>query len=693
MGNEASDPIEEVSGDNDRLLTPLQQLRGIGPASAQKFARLSVHTIGDLLHHFPHRHEDLVIHGSIRDVPDGARRSIYGSIEEDPEWVYSGRGRWEARLTPEDDPHTKVVLHWYTGKYRAPVRGGWQGWLTGAIRRFHDIVIAHPVLFRAAEREPLPAGHGQIVSVYPSTDGLSQDLIRRSVQQILDEVELDWQGELPTLLGIERDLPSIYSGFHRPASSAECETCRSHLATIEMFLHATKQARTRAHRKAIEIERVVVSPEVERRILARLPYQLTAAQQRVVEEIRTDLQAGFPMARLVQGDVGSGKTAVAVWAMLAMAAQGRQSVLIAPTTSLAEQHRDTLQRYMEQSQVQIAHIATGCSSDIKETVARGDAKIVVGTTALLASSVTFDDLALVVVDEEQRFGVKQRQEIARKGRDVHRLHLSATPIPRSLSLALRGDFDLSRIDERPPGRPTVQTHWVSPSKWQPALEFLRKEIESGNRVLFVVPRIEDGDGDDPVGVEQLAKKLRESTLGSLGITVLHGGLSLQERSDRMQSFRKGREPVLVATSIVEVGLDVPELTVLWIEGAERFGLAQLHQLRGRVGRSDRPSWCFFTAQPTAEGGEERLQAFVDEDDGFLLAEQDLLIRGGGEVVGSRQSGSSGFLLARPLQDLQRFQQLSAEAGVRLEEGHDPPEGALLQRLGRYLGPEMVDPLD
>ena len=255
-----------------------------------------------------------------------------------------------------------------------------------------------------------------------------------------------------------------------------------------------------------------------------------------------------------------------------------------------------------------------------------------------------------------------------------------------MALALRGEFDLSRVDEKPPGRKPVSTRQVPFDKFSQAVDFLCKEIESGHRVLFVVPRIEDGDGDDPLGVEQLVSKLQETKLGSFGIVQLHGRLPAEDRSVNMEQFRQGVSPVLVATSIVEVGLDVPELSVLWIENADRFGLSQLHQLRGRVGRGDRASWCFFTVEDPKPETEERLLAFIEEDDGFRIAERDLELRGGGEVQGVRQSGQGKFLLARPLRDLEAFKALSEVAMTQLNQGTSADFGGLRERLGRYLGP-------
>ena len=695
------EPLAEDTAE-DLLLAPLHSLRGIGPAISDRLARIGLSTIGDLLHHFPSRHEDLVIHGSIRDVPDGERRSIYGKVEQDPNWISSGRGRWQTSLISLDEPEVEVTLQWFhSGRYRPPIGANWQGWVTGPIRQFRAPVMTHPSLARSQQREPIPPGHGQIVSVYPSTEGITQDLLRRSIQQILEIADLDLDHDLPPIIGSSRSLLAIYSGFHRPASAAEYETCRALLAQIEMYLHAIGQARARAARQARKVDPIMVTAELEERILARFPYSLTRAQQQVIEEIRSDLAAGFPMARLVQGDVGSGKTALAIWTLLVVVAAGRQGALIAPTMTLAQQHRDTLEQYLAGSRVEVALVVAGSTAEQRELVTTGKASVVVGTHALLSETMEFADLALVVVDEEQRFGVQQRQEMAHKGEDVHRLHLSATPIPRSLALAIRGDFDLSRVSERPPSRPPVRTREVVSEKFDDALQFLEKEVSAGNRILFVVPRIDEGDGDDPVGVEQLATRLRDSTIGYVGIGSLHGRLPAQQQVTTMRAFRDGQTPVLVATSIVEVGLDVPELTVLWIEQAERFGLAQLHQLRGRVGRSERPSWCFFTVGNDTDESRQRLQAFLEEDDGFRIAERDLLLRGGGDAQGARQSGPSGFQLARPLEDLPAFQALARAAAEQLEQGADPPEGRLLERLGRYLGPlkdlteghgTVIDPL-
>ena len=671
----------------DPLTSPLTELRGVGPVMAKKLQRLELHTLGDLLHHIPVRHEDLELRGDLRNVPDGVRKSLFGTVAEDPSWIPSGQGRWETTLICDDPAATAVTLQWFMPRrFQPPVRRGFCGWVTGAIRTFRRPTLAHPTVCTASEKSPLPPGHGGIVAVYRSTAGVTQDFLRKIIDQALDR-DIQLAETLPEILTGGRSIDRLYRGLHQPESSAEVEACRQQLARLELYFHAEGQARSRRRRQQVEIEPLHLTEKIRERIGARFPFEFTAAQSRVIGEIDDDLQAGFPMARLVQGDVGSGKTAVAIWAILAAAAHGKQAVLVAPTMTLAEQHLRTLEKLLSGSRLKISLVVSGTAAEIKEEISRGEVDIVVGTHAVMSDSIQFPRLALVVVDEEQKFGVGQRQKLAAKGASVHRLHLSATPIPRSLALALRGEFDLSRVDEKPPGRQPVKTRRVPSDRFPAAIEFLCRELDEGQRALFVVPRIEEGNGDDPQGVEQVVKRLLETPLATRGITRLHGRMPAEERSRNMDDFRRGSASVLVATSIVEVGLDIPELSVLWIENADRFGLSQLHQLRGRVGRGDRASWCFFTVSGDPQETEERLQAFIDEEDGFRIAERDLELRGGGEVHGVRQSGQGRFLLARPLADLDAFRRLSEVAGLRLDRGEDSQKQPLLKRLSHYLGPD------
>ncbi|OUU26190.1 MAG: hypothetical protein CBC13_00685 [Planctomycetia bacterium TMED53] len=671
----------------DPLLEAVTTLRGVGPVIAGHLERLGLTTLGDLLHHVPVRYEDLELRGDLRDVPDGTRKSLFGVVAQDPVWIPSGQGRWEAELVCEDPAATKVSLQWFMpSRFRPAIKAGFRGWVTGAVRFFRRPTLAHPTISVASDQEEPPPGHGGIVAIYRATSGVSQDLLHRCIEQVLDK-DLQLTTELPEILSVGRQLGSLYQGLHRPRTFAELEACRHQLAQLELYFHAEGQARARCLRQSKKIAALEINEFLENRIQSRFPFKFTDAQSKVIGDIREDLQAGFPMARLVQGDVGSGKTAVAIWAMLAVVAHKKQVALVAPTVTLANQHFNTLTDLLRDSSLRIALVTSGTSSKEKDRIARGEIDIVVGTHAVISESVQFSDLALVVVDEEQKFGVEQRQKLAEKGADVHRLHLSATPIPRSLALALRGEFDLSRVAEKPPGRLPVQTRRVPADRFPAAIDFLCREISAGQRILFVVPRIEDGDGDDPQGVEQVVARLRETSLRDEGITLLHGRLSAEEKLQNMQDFRAGVASVLVATSIVEVGLDVPELSVLWIENADRFGLSQLHQLRGRVGRGDRASWCFFTVDGDPEELDERLQVFIDEDDGFRIAERDLDIRGGGEIQGVRQSGQGRFLLARPLSDLESFHRLSEQAMRRLEQGVEPKEKKLLERIGAFLGPD------
>ena len=492
--------------------------------------------------------------------------------------------------------------------------------------------------------------------------------------------------------GGDRTIGELYRALHFPESWAERSVALSALGECELWLFCQRQARRRAQRESRPAAVVEVTNAIDERIRARFPFKFTGAQNRVVEELRTDLAQGFPMARLVQGEVGSGKTAVAFYAALAVVAAGGQVALLAPTAPLARQHHESLLETLEGSRVSVDLLIAGSDRDgaVRERLRTGECSIVVGTHALLQQDVEFDSLQLAIVDEEQRFGVGQRGALAAKGEGVHRLHLSATPIPRTLALALVGDFELSTVDEMPPGRQPVQTRRVETDRLGEAAAFIADELAAGRRALFVAPRIDDSETDEEWGggdlpsVEQIAARLRKTALARYPIVELHGRLSTEEQLERVAQFRRGEAPLLVATTLVEVGLDVPGVTVLWIEGADRFGLSQLHQLRGRLGRRGEKAWCFFTVTPSAamaaeladessrrEVAEERLEAFRTRADGFDLAEEDLRLRGEGETIGARQSGFLPFRLRHPREDLTALADLRRKVG-ECEEGADHP---------------------
>ncbi len=686
----------------DYLLEKITAVRGVGPRRAEALARLGIARVGDLIHHFPIRHDDLRRRVPVEALPEGRPITLFGTVES-IEHHPGGRARWIAVLRVERD---RVALVWFQNGFRAPpITEGWQGFATGALRRYGGPQLVHPRIHRTDDSEARPPGHNRLRPVYRTTTGIDGESLARWIASVLEDPRLDLdQPWPPSTLGRPESRPVIaaYRAIHFPENTAERGVALRDLGDLELFLLARRQRRRRALRESRLAPRIAVDTDLDERIRGRFPFRFTPAQDRVVTEIVADLAGGHPMARLIQGEVGSGKTALALYAALATVAAGYQVAILAPTAPLARQHHETMSELLTGARISSELLLAGSDSDaaLRNRLAAGDAPLVIGTHALLAQDVRFHSLALAIVDEEQRFGVTQREELAKKGEGVHRLHLSATPIPRTLALALVGDFDLSTVDGLPPGRRPVRTRELAPGRLDDALGFLGGEIEQGHRVLFVVPRIaadespdhpEDGAGSGEEGEQEretelasvatLAARLRDGPLGRFPVTELHGRLPVAEQLERVARFRSGEAPLLVATTLVEVGLDVPGLTVLWIEGADHFGLSQLHQLRGRLGRRGEETWCFFTVSGGAgESAVERLHAFRERSNGFALAEEDLRLRGEGDTIGARQSGFAPFRLRHPRDDLRDYQ------GVRRRvEGWSGAEPELWQRLDPFFG--------
>ena len=683
----------------DPLTDPVTSLRGVGPRRAESLTRIGIRSIGDLLHHFPTRHEDLRRRAPVSELPEGKAVTLYGevlSLEHRP----GRKSRWTAVFLVAGE---RVALVWFQNRHRPPsLTEGWTGFATGVLRRYGGPQLVHPRIAESDDALDCPPGHNRIRPVYRTTDGIDGEAIARWISQVLSdphlELDLSWQEHT-----LDRENPrsviETYRAIHFPESFAERSIALHTLGELELLLFALRQSQRRALRAGRTAPRIEVTEEIDSRIRRRFPFELTAAQDQAVQEVVADLGRGSPMARLVQGEVGSGKTAVAAYAALAAIAAGHQVALLAPTAPLARQHQQTFIELLQGARV-VAELLIAGSDDserIRQGLEDGTCRLVIGTHALLRPEVQFADLALVLIDEEQRFGVAQRQVLAQKGTGVHRLHLSATPLPRTLSLALVGDFDLSTVNELPPGRKPVKTRAVSPKQLDAAMDFLIREVEAGHKVLFVVPRIDDrfelDDSGEPIeedadvaSVASVVDRLRKSPLGQFPIVELHGRLQVQEQLDRVSQFRTGEMPVLVATTLVEVGLDVAGLTVLWIEGAERFGLAQLHQLRGRLGRRGEDAWCFYTCTGDSELAKDRLEAFRHCLDGFELAEEDLRLRGEGEAIGARQSGFLPFRLRHPRDDLRRYGEilLRAQRALSLEKWP-----GVWSRLERFFRPQWA----
>lgn len=646
---------------------PLTVLAGIGPKTAAAMAAEGFHCVRDLLFHLPRRYEDR-----------SGLTSLDGSAAAG-DWILI-RGRVQRlrvrrvprrRLTIADgvvsDPHGEIPVVWFNQPWISRrLDDDKDFYLYGQVRetRGGRLQLSNPEIEEVVEEG------GSIVPIYPRIGRFSGRRLRRLIAACLPAIE-SCPDPLPARLRRRCNLPELQSCLRRlhvpsiadPEGDASTladvlnqgtDRCHSRLAFDELLAFACTVAERRRRRRNSAAPRVTPATARSAARGTRFPFTLTSAQRRVSEEIAADLGRRVPMARLLQGDVGSGKTAVAAVAMAMVRSAGFQVAIMAPTEILAEQHERTLGRYLSPGgpppSLLIGSTPQAKRREILEGLADGSIEVVIGTHALFQESVAYRDLGLVIVDEQHRFGVVQRSALAAKGKHPHLLVMTATPIPRSLALTVYGDLDLSILDEMPPGRRPVRTERRPESARSKVYDFLRREIAEGGRVFVVYPLIEASE-DIPAAAltdhEAEAKRLLpQATIGSV-----HGRMSRDEREAVTAKFRDGAIQVLLATTVVEVGVDVPEATVMVVESAQRFGLSQLHQLRGRVGRGDRQAWCILlTDERPGEPARQRLDVICSSQDGFEIAEADLEQRGPGELVGTRQWGPAGFRFANLIRD-------------------------------------------
>ena len=635
-------------------------LPGIGPRRSEQLARIGVERVYDLLYLFPRRYIDATNVVPIGSLRAGDReRAVLGKVAAAREITGRGGRRlgFEAVLA---DGSGKISCPFFGRAFLSGTIKKDQRWLVyGDVRRWRGKLLLNPAEYEQVE-ETRGDGEspGVVMPVYPATEGLGQKTLRRMVCAALDTGE-KLEDHLPESLRERFSLPernAALEAVHRPGSVSAARQGHRALAFDELFylelmllgrkFHVGQAARVRPYKK---------HNHLLKKLAAALPFELTGAQKKVIREIDSDLTGEHPLNRLVQGDVGSGKTIVALIAALRAVENGYQAAVMAPTEVLADQHWRTLCRLLAPLEIEPALLLGRQSAAVKREqaarIASGEAQIVVGTHALIQQGVEFADLGLAVIDEQHRFGVNQRLSLRQKGQHTDCLVMTATPIPRSLALTLYGDLDISVIDELPAGRKPVNTH-VVPSRKRAEMErFVAERVAGGEQAYVVCPRIEDNPEDELAAAEAVFAHYRDKVFPDRQVVMLHGRMKPEEKEAAMSAFENGVAAVLVGTTVIEVGIDVANATVIVIEGAERFGLSQLHQLRGRVGRSDLDSWCLLV--PGADAGADsmgRLEILTSTTDGFKISEEDLRLRGPGDFFGRRQSGLPDLRCADLLED-------------------------------------------
>ena len=669
-----------------RLSDPITILKGIGPSKAKLFENLNIFTLQDLICHFPRGYEDRTQLVTISRLEADRPACFKAMVMNTPRTNHIRKGLDITKVQVAD--HTaRLTLTFFNNKYAAEqLQYGREYIFYGAVSGdFIGYNMTNPV-FEALDAQPVSTR--RILPIYPLTAGLTNAAVMKAVQQALllcdppaeiipEEVRREY-GILPA----ER----AYRAIHQPQSMAEAELAKRRLIFEEFFVFSAGLSLMRATRDG-KTAQPYANLDL-RPFFSILPFQLTGAQQRAIGEIAADLRRGTPMNRLVQGDVGSGKTMVAAAAAYCAAANHAQAALMAPTEILAEQHYHSLSRLLGPLGIR-AGLLTGSMKEkekkaLRAALAEGTVDLVIGTHALLSDSTVFLNLGLVIADEQHRFGVAQRARLSAKGTDPHLLVMSATPIPRTLALILYGDLDVSILDELPPGRQTVDTFLVNES-YRPRINaFIRKQVAEGHQCFVVCPAVEENEELGIKSAEAWAQTLQQTVFPDLRVALLHGQMKGPEKEAAMASFARGESDVLVATTVIEVGVDVPNATLMVIEDADRFGLSQLHQLRGRVGRGSSKSFCILTSHSRNPETLQRIKAFCKTNDGFRIAEEDLRLRGPGDFFGSRQSGLPAFRVADlscDLQTLKDAQAASAQWIDRFGTADTPEACALRARIG------------
>jgi len=680
----------------------LGALKGVGPKTAEAAAEAGIRTVGDLLFHVPRRHRDLRIR-QLADLTPGETATVSVEVQGSQPRPFR-KGRLRMVSVKVGDATGSVRATWFNQPWIASkLTPGAALLLTGkysgkgfAVREWE--LAGQP----ASDPSPQPE---TMVPVHGATETIRPQQIRDWVSQAVALASNAIEG-LPAEMRARRGLSGLGDALravHFPEVVVEVDEARKRLGFEELFLHqALLATRKRTHRTARPAPRFGKPGELVGRWLESLPFEPTGDQLKAFDEIEGDLDSGEPMQRLLMGEVGSGKTVVALYCMLRALEAGYQAALMAPTETLAEQHAITLGKLLAEEAIPFALLTGATPAPVRRRalnqLASGELGLILGTHALIEPTVQFARLGLVVVDEQHRFGVGQRRALDEKGVEgmaPHVLHMTATPIPRTLSLTAYGDLDTTALHELPAGRQPISTHLVSEEQRGEAFEFLRRQLREGRQAFVVCPLVGESEKVAGKAAAVEADRLRNGELSDFRVGLLHGQMHSNDKNEAMRAFAGHETDVLVSTTVIEVGIDVPNATVMVIEGAERFGVSQLHQLRGRVGRGEHPSQCLLFAEEAGELAQKRLQAVAETGDGFKLAEVDLQLRGEGEILGTRQSGLARFAVAKLPEDgpllLEARQEVLDLLG-RHGSLSDPALGSLLDAAHRRFGTGAADPI-